>query len=222
MNKIPSCYLRKVTVAILLSSSYVYADANEMPIPDPTPTAPINHAELENRSVKSKEVILHQNRILFRDGRFYPFEQVRRIKPTTERELQMEADSHKEVLKLTGMTIHSELPQLDFPGEPLYFEMPFSESIPECSYASGFTFPDSCIDEHGHSIFKAGKDPQSVLDELMQKHGIISKYNVVPKDYNPDLPSYPYPPEKFPEEELKKLGDEFKKDHPEYVPPPLE
>jgi hypothetical protein len=70
------------------------------------------------------------------------------------------------------------------PNEPYVFELPPDQSIPGCSYAAGFTYPDNCDDEHGNETFRAGVDPQSVLDKLKAAHGIKGPYNVVPPDYN--------------------------------------
>jgi hypothetical protein len=163
---------------------------------------------------------------MLKDGRYYPVDDVRR-----EQILNPSQQKLKEALlkKRTDRAIRlgdpSAIPvqqQPSFPGDLLMFEIPQSDTIPGCTYTSSFSFPDFCNNAANEIIFTAGRDPQSVLDELMLKHGIVSKYNVVPKDYDPDLPSYPYPAIKFPEEELRKLGDEFKKAHPEYVPPPLE
>jgi hypothetical protein len=72
------------------------------------------------------------------------------------------------------------------------FEIPPDEMIPGCSYAAGASFPGHCNDEEPggmpteNVIFRAGKDPQSVLDAIKKKHGITGEYNVMPEGYTAD------------------------------------
>ena len=63
------------------------------------------------------------------------------------------------------------------------FELSIEERIPGCSYAAGYTFPDFCHNSENEVIFEAGRDSQSVLDQLKKEHGIKSNYNIVPKGY---------------------------------------
>jgi hypothetical protein len=213
--------------AYLLSISITAAADTD---PKPTPTAPSNHYELEepvSEDIKSKpreETADFQSRILFKDGRFYEVKERKRRPEKLNPGQQRLADEQKrkqiEQLEETGQAlIMASEPELENPGEVLYFDLPQTEMIPECTYTNGFTFPSDCVDTSGNRIFTAGRDPQSVLESLMIKHGITSKYNIVPKDYDPDLPIYPYPPNKIPLERLKELSDQFRKEHPEWKPP---
>jgi hypothetical protein len=78
------------------------------------------------------------------------------------------------------------------PTEIVNFEMPPKEEIPGCDYAPGFSFPDICYEHElgvatsDRVIFRAGVDPQSVLDAIKKKYGVIGKYNVMPDGYTAD------------------------------------
>jgi hypothetical protein len=75
-------------------------------------------------------------------------------------------------------------PQAADPDNPDLFELPQGERIVGCSYSAGATFPDRCTDDSDNLVFEAGREPQSVLDEMMKKQGIVSTYNIVPKGYS--------------------------------------
>jgi hypothetical protein len=78
------------------------------------------------------------------------------------------------------------------PNKPKLFEIPPDEAIPGCHYAAGASFPHLCYGEKidvppsKRIVFTAGKDSQSVLDEIKKKYGITGEYNVVPENYTAD------------------------------------
>lgn len=71
------------------------------------------------------------------------------------------------------------------PGDPNYvsdyFTIPENESLDDCTYVRGYSFPDVCQDEKGNVIFKASVDGQEVLDKIAKKQGRFGKYNKLPK-----------------------------------------
>lgn len=79
------------------------------------------------------------------------------------------------------------------PNEVKIFELSPDESIPGCHYAAGYSFPSRCYYEEPGGplskelIFRAGIDPQSVLDALKEKYGITGEHNVVPEGYTADV-----------------------------------
>jgi hypothetical protein len=73
------------------------------------------------------------------------------------------------------------------PNDVMKFEIPSDQAIDGCIYAGSFSFPTICFDENGDkTIFRAGKDPQAVLDAIKASQGITGEYNVIPEDYTAD------------------------------------
>lgn len=70
-------------------------------------------------------------------------------------------------------------------SKPLTFELPADEQLTGCMYARGYSYPNFCFDDDGKLIFKAGKDPQSVLDSIAGHQGKRGQFNIVPKGYTP-------------------------------------
>jgi hypothetical protein len=150
---------------------------------------------------------------MFRDGKYYPIEiPVYEFRKLNEDQKHAKELSDKTIAKKYP-TMLIEQPSPEDPGEVLDFEMPNGESIKGCHYDKAMSFPSFCEDSEEKVFFTAGKDPQSILDNLMLEQGITSKYNIVPNDYNPspDLNSLPFPIAKYPSEELKRLSEEYKR-----------
>ena len=79
------------------------------------------------------------------------------------------------------------------PNEVVKFELPPDQILSGCVYAASSTFPDICYEKHVGSpadtskiIFRAGKDPQSVLDAIKESQGVTGEYNVMPEGYTAD------------------------------------
>lgn len=79
------------------------------------------------------------------------------------------------------------------PDEVEIFQIPPDQTLSGCVYAASSTFPDICYEKHVESpadtskiIFRAGKDPQSVLDAIKESQGVTGEYNVMPEGYTAD------------------------------------
>lgn len=131
-----------------------------------------------------------QGRKLFKDGEIIesptPIAQQTPARSVyfNEESLQKNLDTEQKVNDSNGWPPSTLSTSSRNKGENLdYFELPPEESIPGCTYTSGFSFPDFCTDEQNNVIFEAGKHPQSVLDELEATHKIKSVHNVIPQSW---------------------------------------
>ena len=177
------------------------------------------HSQDEQPELNTKDQET-QTRIMSKDGRYYGIQVPvpdphimndgqKRLRDETRRKSLENMNNLKEgdILLVEDPTDTS---SAEDPGYLIRFELNESEIIEGCNYSVGFSFPYNCTDEEENIIFTAGKDPQSVLDQLMVKQGIKSQHNKVPDDYI-DGQSYPNPREPYPLEALKELSAQFKK-----------
>jgi hypothetical protein len=96
-------------------------------------------------------------------------------------------EAHDEMMKEQGLPpspVHVFVKKEKYdPNDKLYFELPPDEALGGCEYNKGYSFPSACYDENNERIFEAGKDPQSVLDDIKLNEGYTGEYNVVSEDY---------------------------------------
>ena len=118
---------------------------------------------------------------LSKDGKFYPLPPQPTRPPLTKEQQQLEDEANA---SSNGIIF---VPSSPLPcGAIEHFELPFDQLLEYCSYAAGYTFPDICSDQKGNVIFRAGVDPQAVLDDLKAAQGIKGEYNIVPPGYTVD------------------------------------